>query len=209
MATKVQKARRLVRQSRALGIALTPKANKYLSKRAYPPGEHGKMRRGAGSDYAIRLKEKQKLRAQFQLKESQLRKVYEKAKTKSGLTGEVMVEMLESRLDSIILRSGFARTILQARQQVVHRHILVDGELVDRPGFYVKPGQTIQVRPKSQITPLFQVAALGAHTEVLPNVPEYLDSNIERLTVKMVREPKRSESPILCNEQFVVEYYAR
>src|SRR5690606_39406305 len=115
------------------------------------------------SDYAVRLREKQRLRAQYALREKQLLKVYEVARKNPGLTGEVMVEDLETRLDALVLRSGFARTILQARQAVTHRHILVDGKIVDRPSFRVKPGQTIQVKPRSQATVPFQVAAAGAH----------------------------------------------
>jgi small subunit ribosomal protein S4 len=207
--SSITKSRRLVRASRALGVALTPKAEKYLNKRAYGPGQHGKMRRTKGSDYALRLREKQKLRLQYQLREKQLRKVYEIAKKSSGLTGEVMIEYLDHRLDALVLRGGFARTIMQARQLVTHRHILVDGQIVDRPGFQVKVGQTIQVKPTSQILAPFQVAAKGSHLEVLAKVPEYLEVSIEKLTTKLVREPLRSEIPIICNEQFVVEYYAR
>ncbi|MDR2538135.1 MAG: 30S ribosomal protein S4 [Bifidobacteriaceae bacterium] len=213
--SSVTKSRRQVRLSRALGVALTPKAKKYFDKRkarnknVYPPGEHGGARKRADSDYALRLKEKQRLRAYYALREKQLRKVYEGARRLSGLTGEVMVEKLESRLDSIVMRAGFARTILQARQAVVHRHIMVDGKILDRPGASVKPGQTIQIKPTSQISKQFQVAALGSHQDALGKTPEYLDVQIEKLIAKLVRPPLRKEVPIVVNEQFVVEYYAR
>ncbi len=113
------------------------------------------------------------------------------------------------RLDALVLRSGFARTIAQARQMVVHRHILVDGKLVDRPSFRVKPGQLIQVKPKSQATTPFQVAAAGAHRDVLPEVPGYLECQLEKLQSELVRRPKRAEVPVTCEVQLVVEYYAR
>jgi small subunit ribosomal protein S4 len=205
----VSRTRRQVRLSRALGIALTPKAVKYFEKRPYGPGEHGRARRRTESDYAVRLKEKQRLRAQYGIREAQMQRVFEEARREQFLTGESLVELLEMRLDALVLRSGFARTIAQARQAVVHRHILVDGKLVDRPSFRVKPGQVIQVKPKSQATVPFQVAAAGAHRDVLPNVPAYLDVEVEKLRAELVRRPKRVEVPVTCNEQLVVEYYSR
>jgi len=207
--TSVTKSRRQVRLSRALGIALTPKAARHMEKRPYAPGEHGRGKRATDKSYAIRLKEKQRLRAQFMLREKQLHRVYEEAKRQPGQTGDNMIADLETRLDSIVLRSGFARTILQARQDVTHRHILVDGKIVDRPSFRVKPGQVIQVKPKSQAMVPFQVAAAGAHRDVLPDVPPYLDVNLEKLTATLLRKPTRAESPVVCEIQLVVEYYAR
>jgi small subunit ribosomal protein S4 len=143
------------------------------------------------------------------IREKQLVKVYEDARKAAGLTGEVMVEDLETRLDSLVLRAGFARTMLQARQAVTHRHILVDGKIVDRPSFRVKVGQTIQIKPKSQTMTPFMVAAAGAHRDVLPNLPGYLDVQLEKLTATLVRKPKRAEVPVTCDVQMVVEFYAR
>lgn len=203
------RSRRQVRQSRALGIALTPKAVKYFEKRPYGPGEHGRARRRSESDYAVRLKEKQRLRAQYGIREAQMRRAFEEARKGSGLTGENLVELLEMRLDALVLRSGFARTIAQARQTVVHRHVLVDGQLVDRPSFRVKPGQVIQIKPKSQVMDPFQVAAAGAHRDVLGELPPYLDVSLEKLRAELVRRPQRAEIPVTCDEQLVVEYYAR
>ena len=113
------------------------------------------------------------------------------------------------RLDALVLRSGFARTIAQARQNVVHRHILVDGRVVDRPSFRVKPGQIIQVRPRSQVMTPFQIAAAGTHRDVLPPVPDYLKVELEKLSATLVRRPKRDEVPVTCDVQMVVEYYSR
>lgn len=204
-----KRARNQVRQSRALGIALTPKAVKYFEKRPYGPGEHGRARRRQDSDYSVRLKEKQRLRAQYGLREAQMVRVFEEARREQALTGESLVELLEMRLDALALRSGFARTIAQARQMVVHRHILVDGKLVDRPSFRVKPGQVIQVKPKSQTMVPFQVAAAGAHRDVLPELPAYLDVQLEKLRAELVRRPKRVEVPVTCEVQLVVEHYSR
>jgi small subunit ribosomal protein S4 len=198
-----------VRHSRALGIALTPKAEKYMERRPYGPGQHGRARRKADSDYSVRLKEKQRLRAQYNIREAQMRRYFEEAKRTDGLTGENLVELLEMRLDALVLRSGFARTIAQARQMVVHRHIMVNGARVDRPSFRVKEGQLIHVHARSEKMVPFQISATGAHQEVLPAVPGYLDVEIDKLQAKLVRRPKRSEVPVTCEENLVVEYYAR
>lgn len=205
----ISRTRRQVRLSRALGIPLTPKAQKYFDKRPYGPGEHGRARRRQDSDYSVRLKEKQRLRAQYNIREAQLRRTFEEARKESGLTGEALVELLEMRLDALVLRAGFARTSAQARQHVVHRHILVDGKIVDRPSFRVKPGQVVQVKPKSHTMVPFQVAAAGAHRDVLPDVPPYLDVQLEKLRFELTRRPARAEVPVTCDVQLVVEHYSR
>lgn len=202
------RTRSKTRLSRSLGIALTPKAARYLERRPYGPGQHGRTRRKADSDYAVRLREKQRLRAQYGIREAQLRRVFEEARRMGGLTGENLVELLEQRLDALVLRAGFARTTAQARQLVVHRHIMVNGQIVDRPSFRVKPGQLIHVKPRSEETEPFQVAAAGAHAEVLPPTPEYLDVELDKLHATLVRKPKRAEVPIIADVQLVVEYYA-
>ena len=207
--TASKRARNLVRKSRALGIPLTPKAEKYFERRPYGPGQHGRARKKADSDYAVRLREKQRLRAQYNIREKQMRRAYTEAKRLEGQTGENLVRLLETRLDALVLRAGFARTIAQARQMVVHRHIMVDGQRVDRPSFRVKPGQLIHVHPKSEKMDPFQVAATAAHQDVLPNTPPYLAVEIDKLHAKLERDPVRSEVPVICEEQLVVEYYAR
>jgi len=202
------RTRSKTRLSRSLGLALTPKAAKYLEKRPYAPGEHGRTKRKADSDYAVRLREKQRLRAQYGIREKQLKIAFEEARRAKGLTGENLVELLEMRLDALVLRAGFARTTAQARQFVVHRHILVDGKIVDRPSFRVKPGQLIHVKERSEGTEPFQVAAAGGHVDVLPKVPTYLDVDIDKLHARLERRPKRAEVPVTCDVQLVVEYYA-
>ena len=195
MVTKSQD-RRKVRLSRALGVALTPKAARYLEKRPYAPGEHGRTKRKADSDYAGGIREKQ------------LRIAFNEARRTDGLTGENLVELLEMRLDALVLRAGFARTTAQARQFVTHRHILVDGQIVDRPSFRVKPGQLIHVKARSEGSEPFQVAAAGGHADVLPAVPGYLEVELDKLQARLVRRPKRVEVPVTCDVQLVVEYYA-
>ena len=195
--TNVQRSRRQVRLSRALGIALTPKAQRIFEKRPYAPGEHGRTRRRTESDYAVRLREKQ------------LRAAYEKGTHTAGQTGNAMLIDLETRLDALVLRAGFARTTAQARQFVVHRHILVDGNIVDRPSYRVKPGQPIQVKAKSQTMVPFQAAAEGVHHDVLPAVPGYLDVNLPSLKATLTRKPEAEEIPVQVNIQYVVEFYAR
>ena len=207
MSTK-SRTRSKTRLSRALGIALTPKAAKYLEKRPYAPGEHGRTKRKADSDYAVRLREKQRLRAQYGIREAQLKIAFQEARRSAGLTGENLVELLEMRLDALVLRAGFARTTAQARQMVVDRHILVDGQLVDRPSFRVKPGQLIHVKERSESIEPFQVAAAGGHVDVLPKTPGYLEVELDKLQARLLRRPKRAEVPVTAEVQLVVEYYA-
>lgn len=202
------RSRSRTRLSRALGIPLTPKAERILRNRNFAPGQHGRTKRKTDSDYAVRLREKQRLRAQYGIREKQLRIVYNEAKRTEGQTGESLVELLEMRLDALVLRSAFARTMAQARQFVVHRHILVDGKIVDRPSFRVKPGQHIGVKLRSEGTEPFQVAAAGGHADLLPATPAYLEVQLDRLQATLVRRPKRAEVPVTCDVQLVVEYYA-
>ncbi|MEY3317079.1 MAG: hypothetical protein RLZZ218_66 [Actinomycetota bacterium] len=206
--SKTTRTRSKTRLSRALGIALTPKAAKYMEKRPYAPGQHGRTKRKTDSDFAVRLREKQRLRAQYGIREAQLRKTFNDAKRIEGLTGENLVELLEMRLDALVHRAGFARTMAQARQMVVHRHILVDGLRVDRPSARVKVGQMIHVAEKSEVTEPFQVAAAGGHVDVLPPVPGYLSVELDKLQATLLRRPKRAEVPVTCEVQLVVEYYA-
>ena len=136
--TNVQRSRRQVRLSRALGIALTPKAQRIFEKRPYAPGEHGRDR-AAPSPITRCVCAKSSVCALSGISEKQLRAAYEKATRTAGQTGNAMLTDLETRLDNLVLRAGFARTTAQARQFVVHRHILVDGNIVDRPSYRVKP----------------------------------------------------------------------
>jgi small subunit ribosomal protein S4 len=194
------------RLSRALGIPLTPKCVRYFEKRPFPPGVHGRSRRKT-SDYQVRLLEKQRLRHQYNISEAQMRRAYEDAVRGEGKTGENMVSLLERRLDAVVHRAVLARTVYQARQLVVHGHFTVDGKKVDRPGYRLKPGQVVQVRERSRQKPPFEIAAAGAHLDG-PTAP-YLSTAVEELRTIVLRKPERSEIPVRCDEQLVVEFYAR
>ena len=202
-------SRRVVRRSRALGLPLTPKAVRFWERRPYPPGEHGRTRRPSRTDYSGQLLEKQRLRAQYGVREKQLRRAVAEAKRRDGRTGDVLVQLLELRLDAVVLRSGLARTVAQARQIVVHRHVTVDGLVVDKPSYRVRPGQVVSVRERSRTMAPFVIAAAGGHREVLPTVPEYLTLGSDGLSVQVAREPRRPEVPVTCDVALVVEFYAR
>ncbi|MFC6882657.1 MULTISPECIES: 30S ribosomal protein S4 [Actinomadura] len=194
-----------VRLSRALGIPLTPKSVKYFEARPYPPGVHGRARKQE-TDYKVRLREKQRLRAQYNIREAQLRNAFAKASKIEGKTGEALIVDLERRLDALVLRSGFARTIYQARQFVVHRHVLVNGRRVDRPSYRLVPGDVITIAERSRSMVPFQVAAAGGHAE---QVPPYLEVRADALAARLARLPERREIPVICDEQLVVEHYSR
>jgi small subunit ribosomal protein S4 len=202
----VNNSRPKARLSRALGIPLTRKCVKYFERRPFPPGVHGRGRRKA-SDYQVRLLEKQRLRHQYNVSEAQMRKAYDDAHRGEGKTGETMVTLLERRLDATVLRAGLARTIYQARQLVAHGHFTVDGRKVDRPSYRVKPGEVIEVRESSRAKEPFQIAAAGAHVD--GPTPPYLSTVLTDLRTTVIREPLRSEVPVICDEQLVVEFYAR
>lgn len=195
------------RLSRALGIPLTPKCVRYFERRPFPPGVHGRRRR-VPSDYALRLREKQRLRHQYHLSESQLRRVFAEAARRRGATGENLIALLEQRLDAVVLRGGLARTIYQARQTVVHRHVTVNGVRVDRPSYRLRPGDVVEVAPRSRGLLPFQEAAAGAHASAAGPVP-YLAADLPRLRVTLIRLPQRREVPVVCDTQLVVEFYSR
>ncbi|CAM2792766.1 30S ribosomal protein S4 [Streptomyces albus] len=203
----MNQSRPKVKKSRALGIALTPKAVKYFEQRPYPPGEHGRGRK-QNSDYKVRLLEKQRLRAQYDISESQMRRAYERARKTDLKTGEALVIELERRLDALVLRAGLARTIYQARQMVVHGHIAVNGRKVDKPSFRVRPDDVVTVRERSRDKHPFQVAREGGYAPE-GETPRYLQVNLQALAFRLDRDPNRKEIPVICDEQLVVEYYAR
>ncbi|WP_059008439.1 30S ribosomal protein S4 [Streptomyces specialis] len=203
----MNQSRPKVKKSRALGIALTPKAVKYFEKRPYPPGEHGRGRK-QNSDYKVRLLEKQRLRAQYDISERQMVRAYERARKVTGKTGEALIIELERRLDALVLRSGLARTIYQARQMVVHGHIAVNDRKVDKPSYRVRPDDIVSVRERSRAKHPFLVAREGGYAGA-GETPRYLQVNLESLAFRLDRDPNRAEIPVICDEQLVVEFYAR
>lgn len=196
-----------VRISRALGVAFTPKAAKVMERKPYPPGQHGpnqQFRRKRPSPYKTQLVEKQKIRAQYNISEKKLRNYYKKAFKQVGNTGDNLVGLLESRLDNVILRGGFARTIYQARQMVNHGHFLVDGKRVNIPSYSVVPGQAIQVRPKSQKCEMFADGRASAG-----HIPKYISVDEGTLSVSLTHIPNFEEVTIFAEIPKVVEFYAR
>lgn len=194
------------RISRAIGIPLTPKCVRYFERRPFPPGAHGRARRKS-SDYSVRLLEKQRLRHQYNVSEKQLRAAFAAAAKSNGKTGDVLISLLERRLDAMVHRSGLARTIYQARQLVSHGHFTVDGAKVDIPSYRLRPGQIVSVKASSRLKPPFQIAAAGAHAPQV--LPPYLSVNLPELHASLVAVPTRREVPVICDEQLVVEFYSR
>ena len=193
-----------VRLSRQLGLALTPKAAKIMERKPHPPGQHGNAkRRTKKSDYALQLLEKQRLRFQYNISERQLRNYYMKASRRTGNTGELMVQALEQRLDALVLRAGFARSIYAARQYVTHGHFTVNGRPVNLPAYSVRPGDVIAVRPRSR-----KVECLR-HGFGIAVLPQYLQVSQSELSVQLLRTPMRDEIPVICDVTLVVEYYSR
>ena len=140
----------IVKKSRRLGLALSDKAARIMEKRTTPPGQHGGRMGRKMSDYGKHLLEKQRFRYTYGLLEKQFRNYVRKAMSKSGVAGENLLQILETRLDNMVYRAGFTRTIREARQIVTHKHIMVDGKVVNVPSFLVKPGMKVQMTKKMQ-----------------------------------------------------------
>lgn len=194
-----------VKLSRKLGINLTTKSQKYLEKKPYPPGQHGKMKRRAKlSDYARQLLEKQKIRFQYNLSEKQLRNYFIKASKLVGNTGDLLLQLLETRLDALVYRSGLAPTIYAARQIVSHGHILVDRKKVDIPSYQIKPNQVISLSEKLRKNSIFQDSIRNASA-----VPPYIELTKADFSFKLLYIPPKEEIPVVCELPQVVEYYSR
>ena len=179
------------------------KLDKILAKKPYAPGQHGQKFTRRASDFGIQLKEKQKLRAIYDLSERQFRRYYESARKVPAATGEKLLQLLESRLDNLIFRAGFAPTRASARQLVNHGHVLVDGAKVDIPSYLVKQEQVVSLNPKAAKIP--QVEAVLNNKE--QRIPKWLKK--KALSAKLERLPKREEIDINVQEQLIVEYYSR
>lgn len=193
-----------VKISRKIGIQITPKATKVVAKKNYKPGQHGpSKRRGKLSDYGKQLLEKQRLRLQYNISEKQMRKYYSKAVHTTGNTGDILMQLLERRLDAVVLRSGMARTIYAARQYVGHGHVLVNGRPVRVPSYDVKPGDLVSIKEKSQKLECFQDSIRTS------KAPEYLEVSKTDFSSKYVHVPAREDIPVECEIPLVVEYYSR
>jgi len=200
-----------VKLSRKLGVSLTPKAFRIMGRKPYPPGRHGRRQRlgrARMSDYKRQLLEKQKLSAQYNITEQQLRNYFEKAIRRAQLTpdittGDALVQLLETRLDAVVMRGGLARTIYAARQYVSHEHIQVNGQRVTLPAYQVQVGDAVSVKPESRHMPAFAEALEGA------NPPPYLQLSRDEMSVRLVYLPRRDEIPVLGELRLVLEYYSR
>jgi len=176
-----------------------------MERRQYAPGQHGQRMRRKISSYGVQLREKQKVRRTYGVLEKQFRNYFKKADSKTGITGENLIRLLECRLDNMVFRLGFAGSRKQARQIVRHRHILVDNRIVDIPSFQVKAKQVIRVKDKSKNLDLVHIALKMARGEDIP----WLRLNKAALEGELLEIPKRSEIPLTANEQLIVELYSK
>jgi small subunit ribosomal protein S4 len=174
-----------------------------VERRSYPPGEHGRGR-VRHSEYRNQLREKQKARRYYQLLERQFRRYYEKAARQPGVTGENLLRLLEQRLDSVLVRLGFAASRRQARQLIGHGHWMVNGRRVDIPSYQVRPDDVITIRPESAAADVVRSA-----TELTAAVPPWLQADHDALTAKVLRMPERTEIIAPVEEQLIVELYSK
>lgn len=179
--------------------------DKVLSKKSYAPGQHGNSRRRKTSEYGTMLAEKQKAKYTYGVLERQFRNLFEAAARSNGITGEVLLQSLESRLDNIVYRLGIAPTRAAARQLVSHKHITVDGRVVNIPSYSVKPGQIIAVREKSKSLEVIADSLAGFNHSKYP----WLECDESSKAGKLLNCPERSEIPENIKEQLIVELYSK
>jgi small subunit ribosomal protein S4 len=192
------------RTCRRVGAALCGRPNCPSNKRPYPPGQHGRGRKRI-SEYQTRLLEKQKLRHIYGVSESQMRAYFDRAAASKGVTGEELIRQLETRLDTVVLRLGFALTNRQARQLVSHGHVTVDGKRLNVPSARVKPGQTIEITAKAK-----NFVAVREAVQITADPPTYLYRNKDDLQGTLSRLPERAEVPlpVEVEERLIVEFYS-
>jgi len=178
--------------------------DKVLAKRNYPPGQHGNNRRKKTSEYGIMLAEKQKAKYTYGVLEKQFRNMFEKAASASGITGEILLQNLEARLDNVVFRLGIAPT-RAARQLVSHKHIVVDGKVVNIPSYSVKPGQIVGVREKSKSLEVVANALAGFNHSKYP----WLEWDEAAKAGKLLHLPERADIPENIKEQLIVELYSK
>lgn len=196
-----------IKPSRRFGEALTTKAEKYLAKRNYRPGQHGQNPLRS-SEFGLQLREKQKAKIIYGVMEKQFRRYYEKASKKVGVTGDALLQLLEMRLDNIIFRLGFATTRAQARQLVSHGFFEVNGQKVNIPSYEVRVGDQIKVREAKKksgyMANLSQVLAKGQI-----NTPEWVSLDAKELAGKVLSVPTAEQLDHKLNTQLIVEHYSR
>lgn len=179
--------------------------DKALEKKNYPPGQHGlSKKRAKQSEYAIQLMEKQKAKYTYGILESQFAKIFDRASRMHGITGEVLLQLIEARLDNVVYRLGIAPSRRAARQLVSHAHITVNGAVVNIPSYTLKPGDVVGVREKSQSLEAISNSVAGA-----VNKHSWLDFDKSTLTGKFISMPERTQIPENIKEQLIVELYSK
>ncbi len=194
--------------SRRLGVSLWGRDKDPFNKRSYAPGQHGASRRRKSSDFGTQLREKQKLKNYYgNMNERQFRKIYEEAARRRGDTGELLVGLLESRLDTMVYRMGVVATVFAARQFVSHGHVRVNGKKVNIPSYQLKAGDEVEVREKSRQI----VQVIEAIQKPERSVPEYIEFDQTAMKGKYIRVPKLAEVPypVVMEPNFVIEFYSR
>ena len=192
------------RISRRFGEAIFG-PDKVLAKRNFPPGQHGNDRRRKQSEYGSQLAEKQKAKYTYGVLERQFRNLFEKAAKSEGITGEGLLQLLESRLDNVVFRLGIAPTRAAARQLVGHKHITVDGKVLNIASYSVKPGQVIAVREKSKSLEVIEAALAGFNHSKYP----WLEWDDNTKSGKFLHRPERADIPETIKEQLIVELYSK
>lgn len=194
-----------VRISRRFGVPIFG-PSKYLERRNYGPGVHGPKSRRKSTEYGLGLLEKQKLRYYYGLMERQFRGVYEKALRRRGVTGEQMLQILETRLDNVVYQLGFGVTRSGARQMVAHGHVKVNGRKVNIPSYALRVNDVVEIRDNSKSR---QMAGKNMESSTSRPVPDWLSQNREAFKGVVMRIPTRDEIQPIANEQAVVEFYSR
>jgi small subunit ribosomal protein S4 len=174
-----------------------------IERRSYPPGEHGRGRIKQ-SQYLLQLREKQKARRFYGILEKQFRIYYDKAARQSGITGEVLLRMLELRLDNVVYRLGFAASRAQARQLIRHGHFLVNGRRVNIPSYQMRVGEIVALKPQSPVEQVVRDA-----TDLTASVPAWLQADHDNLSAKVLKLPERAEIDAPVAEQLIVELYSK
>lgn len=177
-----------------------------IESRNYPPGQHGLSRRSRISDYAVQLREKQKVRKTYGVLENQFRRYFEEASRKTGVTGDNLVQLLERRFDNTIYRLGLAPSRKAARQLILHRHFTVNGKVVNIPSYLLKSGDSIQVRDKSKKLELIHDSMKRIKDNMMVSWLVLDKANMKGIFMK---EPDRAEVPFIANEQLIVELYSK
>ena len=177
-----------------------------IEKRNFPPGQHGKDRKAKIVGYGLQLHEKQKAKRMYFTLEGQFREYYEKANRATGVTGELLIQQLERRLDNVAFRLGFAISRRQARQLVRHGHVTVNGRKVNIPSYQVNVGDEVAVRDSAK---KFQIVEAGAQLAQQNPLPVWLEMNFDNLTGRVLSLPKRADVNLPINEQLIVELYSK